>query len=292
MTLVDTLLRNPQIPHGTIKIGFTADEEIGSGIEKFRRRAVRRADRLHGRRRRAGRDQRRDVERPDGDCHVQGKEHAPRHGQGRDGQLDLRARRLCRSNAQGHASRDDRGSRGLRASVCRRRRRRTVERQGSAARLRARGSRREGARAAGDRDGDRAPLRGRDGVGRREGELQEHERGAEDPPGADGQRARGGASRRALTVHQTDPRRHRRVQAHVSRACRARTSSRAASTFTASWNSIRGADSRRPPRRWSISSNCSSRTAKPRNAKPAAGREARRRFVKSGYLSNCWASFS
>jgi tripeptide aminopeptidase len=35
MTLVDTLLRNPQIPHGTIKVGFTADEEIGSGIEKF-----------------------------------------------------------------------------------------------------------------------------------------------------------------------------------------------------------------------------------------------------------------
>ena len=35
MTLVDTLARNPQIPHGTIKVGFTADEEIGSGIEKF-----------------------------------------------------------------------------------------------------------------------------------------------------------------------------------------------------------------------------------------------------------------
>ncbi len=35
MTLTDTLLRNPQIPHGTIKVGFTADEEIGSGIDKF-----------------------------------------------------------------------------------------------------------------------------------------------------------------------------------------------------------------------------------------------------------------
>ncbi|HEV8448832.1 MAG TPA: peptidase T [Gemmatimonadaceae bacterium] len=35
MTLADTLLRNPQIPHGTIKVGFTADEEIGSGIDKF-----------------------------------------------------------------------------------------------------------------------------------------------------------------------------------------------------------------------------------------------------------------
>ena len=35
MTLADTLLRNPQISHGTIKVGFTADEEIGSGIDKF-----------------------------------------------------------------------------------------------------------------------------------------------------------------------------------------------------------------------------------------------------------------
>ena len=35
MTLVDTLIRNPSIPHGAIKVGFTADEEIGMGIEKF-----------------------------------------------------------------------------------------------------------------------------------------------------------------------------------------------------------------------------------------------------------------
>ena len=35
MTLVDTLANNPSIPHGTIKIGFTADEEIGTGIDKF-----------------------------------------------------------------------------------------------------------------------------------------------------------------------------------------------------------------------------------------------------------------
>ena len=35
MTLVDLLGRNPQVPHGPIKVGFTADEEIGSGIEKF-----------------------------------------------------------------------------------------------------------------------------------------------------------------------------------------------------------------------------------------------------------------
>jgi tripeptide aminopeptidase len=35
MTMVDTLRQNPQIEHGTIAIAFTADEEIGVGIEKF-----------------------------------------------------------------------------------------------------------------------------------------------------------------------------------------------------------------------------------------------------------------
>ncbi|MEO7085839.1 MAG: peptidase T [Gemmatimonadaceae bacterium] len=35
MTLVETLLRNPEIPHGPLAIAFTADEEVGVGIEKF-----------------------------------------------------------------------------------------------------------------------------------------------------------------------------------------------------------------------------------------------------------------
>lgn len=35
MTLIDTLGQNPEIKHGPLAIGFTADEEIGSGIEKF-----------------------------------------------------------------------------------------------------------------------------------------------------------------------------------------------------------------------------------------------------------------
>ena len=35
MTLVDTLIQNPHVPHGTIRVGFTADEEIGTGIDKF-----------------------------------------------------------------------------------------------------------------------------------------------------------------------------------------------------------------------------------------------------------------
>ena len=35
MTLVDLLVVNPQIPHGPISIGFSCDEEIGLGIDKF-----------------------------------------------------------------------------------------------------------------------------------------------------------------------------------------------------------------------------------------------------------------
>jgi len=35
MTMVDTLIQNPQLKHGTIAIAFTPDEEVGGGIEKF-----------------------------------------------------------------------------------------------------------------------------------------------------------------------------------------------------------------------------------------------------------------
>ncbi len=35
MTMIDTLMQNPQIKHGTIAIAFTPDEEVGGGIEKF-----------------------------------------------------------------------------------------------------------------------------------------------------------------------------------------------------------------------------------------------------------------
>jgi tripeptide aminopeptidase len=35
MTAVETLLAHPDIKHGTIKIGFTPDEEVGSGVDYF-----------------------------------------------------------------------------------------------------------------------------------------------------------------------------------------------------------------------------------------------------------------
>jgi tripeptide aminopeptidase len=35
MTLVDVLVQNPSLPHGTIAVAFTPDEEIGMGVEHF-----------------------------------------------------------------------------------------------------------------------------------------------------------------------------------------------------------------------------------------------------------------
>lgn len=35
MTMIDTLMQNPQIKHGNIAIAFTPDEEVGGGIDKF-----------------------------------------------------------------------------------------------------------------------------------------------------------------------------------------------------------------------------------------------------------------
>jgi tripeptide aminopeptidase len=35
MTAIEYLIQNPQIKHGTIKIGFTPDEEIGKGVDHF-----------------------------------------------------------------------------------------------------------------------------------------------------------------------------------------------------------------------------------------------------------------
>ncbi len=67
MTLVDTLLRNPKVPHGRVRVAFTADEEIGTGIEKFDVPGIRRRLRLHGGRQHVRRSERRDVECAPGD---------------------------------------------------------------------------------------------------------------------------------------------------------------------------------------------------------------------------------
>ena len=35
MTAIETLIEHPEIKHGTIKVGFTPDEEVGSGVDYF-----------------------------------------------------------------------------------------------------------------------------------------------------------------------------------------------------------------------------------------------------------------
>ncbi len=35
MTAIQTLLDHPEIQHGTIRIGFTPDEEVGAGVDHF-----------------------------------------------------------------------------------------------------------------------------------------------------------------------------------------------------------------------------------------------------------------
>ena len=35
MTMLQTLINNPKILHGDIKIGFTPDEEVGAGTKYF-----------------------------------------------------------------------------------------------------------------------------------------------------------------------------------------------------------------------------------------------------------------
>jgi tripeptide aminopeptidase len=35
MAAIETLVENPDIPHGTLKIGFTPDEEVGAGVDHF-----------------------------------------------------------------------------------------------------------------------------------------------------------------------------------------------------------------------------------------------------------------
>jgi tripeptide aminopeptidase len=35
MTAINFLVKNPKVPHGTVKVGFTPDEEIGRGVDHF-----------------------------------------------------------------------------------------------------------------------------------------------------------------------------------------------------------------------------------------------------------------
>ena len=77
MAAVAHLAAHPELPRPTLRIGFTPDEEIGEGADAVRRRALRRALRLHARRLDARRAAGRDVHRRRGDRHHRGRRGPP-----------------------------------------------------------------------------------------------------------------------------------------------------------------------------------------------------------------------
>ncbi len=94
---------------------------------------------------------------------------------------------------------------------------------------------------------------GRHDHDRRERELQEHERGLEGPSRAGRECVRGGPARRRRRPSSSRFAAARTDRSSRSAVCPARTSTRAATTFTRKRSSTRGAVSRRPPRHCSIS---------------------------------------
>ena len=61
MEAAATLMANPHLPHGPVRICFTCDEEIGRGVDHLDLDKTRCPGGLHARRRRLGRDRRRNI---------------------------------------------------------------------------------------------------------------------------------------------------------------------------------------------------------------------------------------
>ena len=112
------LMAHPEIPHGTIRIAFTPDEEVGAGTKFFDVAAIRRRLRLHDGRRDAGRARDREFFRRRDHDHVPRVQHASGLCEGEDGQRDQGRGRLHQPAARRRAvTGNDRGLSGLRASV-------------------------------------------------------------------------------------------------------------------------------------------------------------------------------
>ena len=126
VTAAAYLVAHPEIPHGPIRIAFTPDEEIGRGTAAFRRRAVRRALRLHdGRRRpRRGRD-RELLRRRDDASPFTASTRIPGYAKGRMvNAIKVAADFIDRLPRRPAVAGDDRRPRGLRPPVRRAGRRR------------------------------------------------------------------------------------------------------------------------------------------------------------------------
>ena len=101
------LLQNPDLPHGTIRIGFTPDEEIGRGVHRQPAGRPEGRLRLHARRRAPGRDRLRDLFGGQGDGERQGRVDPSGLGQGQAGQRAAPGRQDRRHAAPRHADAGD-----------------------------------------------------------------------------------------------------------------------------------------------------------------------------------------
>ena len=127
MTAVQSLLNNPALLHGDIRIGFTPDEEVGNGTNSSTSRRSAPC-RVHGRRRHAGRTEQRDIQRQFGRHHRPRQKHPSRLGEGDHGEFPPRHGGHHRPDAERHGAGDDGRLRAVHPSAYHRRRRGEVAR--------------------------------------------------------------------------------------------------------------------------------------------------------------------
>ena len=103
VTAAEYLVAHPEIPHGPIRIALHAGRGGRPRHRALRRRAIRRALRLHDGRRQRGRDRDRELLRRRDDVHLPRLQHPSRLRQGADGQRDQGRGRLHRPPARRRA---------------------------------------------------------------------------------------------------------------------------------------------------------------------------------------------
>ena len=94
------LLLTSDRKHGTVKLAFTPDEEIGRGADRFRRRGLRRGLRLYRRRRSHRRAGIREFQRREREDRHPRQVHPPRLCQGADGERRARRHGAARAAAR------------------------------------------------------------------------------------------------------------------------------------------------------------------------------------------------
>ena len=115
MTAAQFLVDNPDIRHGTIKILFTPDEEIGRGVDKvdLKKLGAEFAYTVDGET--AGRIEDETFSADGVEITIHGRRHPSRLRQGQDGERHQDRRRHHRPAAEGRRAGDDVRPRGLRS---------------------------------------------------------------------------------------------------------------------------------------------------------------------------------